>query len=65
MAFSRDAFPSPPPPVDGVLWGGIINRAHNVRGTVYAIDDKTFIITDFNFDGNAPGEEIKAPPHKC
>ena len=33
-------------------------HAHHVSGTVYLLDERTVMLTQFNFDGNAPGTNV-------
>ena len=35
--------------------GQLPNLAHGIRGTLYAIDETTFFIKDFEYDGQGPG----------
>ena len=36
--------------------GTFVNGAHNVRGEVFALADRTLMLTGFYYDGTAPGE---------
>jgi len=38
--------------------GSFTTRAHHVSGTMYILDERTVMLTQFNFDGNAPGTYI-------
>ena len=46
--------------VEQAFLGSLITRAHNVRGDVYALDNKTLMLTGFFYDGSAPGESSLA-----
>ena len=35
--------------------GQLPNLQHGVRGTLYAVDETTFFIEDFEYDGQGPG----------
>lgn len=39
-----------------VYLGRLPNLQHQTRGELYAIDEKTFFIQDFEYDGTGPGE---------
>ena len=45
-----------PVPDSAVFLGNLTNRAHEVQGNVYALDERTLMITEFFYDGGAPGE---------
>ena len=47
--------PTLPPVEDEVLIDPLRTRAHGVRGNVFALNQKTLRLTNFHFDGNAPG----------
>ncbi len=52
-------FPTPPPPTlvnEPVFIDSFVNGQHQVRGDVYALDERTLMIEGFNYDGTAPGE---------
>ena len=38
-----------------MLLESINGHAHNVRGELYALDEKTLLLTNFHYDGTAPG----------
>ncbi len=46
----------PIPAIERVLIGSLSELLHDVSGTVYALGERTLMITDFNFDGDAPGQ---------
>ena len=56
VAFSASVFPPAPPPITAWYLGSLVQSAHNVQGSVYAVDNKTILISGFHFDGNAPGK---------
>ena len=58
VTFSESVFPSVPPPTTAWYLGSFRKRAHNVQGKMYALDEKTILLTGFYFDGNAPGNFI-------
>ena len=39
----------------GVEIGQLPTLQHGVRGTLYALDETTFFIEDFEYDGQGPG----------
>ena len=43
-------------PDSAVFLGNLTNRAHEVRGNVFALDERTVMLTEFFYDGGAPGE---------
>lgn len=45
----------PIPAINRTFIGNLVQRAHGVSGGVYALGERTLMITDFNFDGIAPG----------
>ena len=50
--------PGPPLPittVEPVFIGSLRTRAHDVSGNVFALDENTLMLTEFSFDGVAPG----------
>ena len=47
--------PTLPPVEDEVSIGSLRTRAHGVRGNVFALNQKTLKLTNFHYDGNAPG----------
>ena len=48
--------PAPPPMAPSrVLVGSFTTRAHRVSGRMYVLDERTVMLTQFYFDGNAPG----------
>ena len=49
---------TPPPPLpDGqVHLGSLTTRAHNVQGDVFALSNRTLLLTHFTYDGSATGE---------
>ncbi len=49
-----------PPPTDGFI-GSLVPRQHQVRGDVFALDERTLMIKNFNFDGSAPGTHQLCP----
>ena len=50
-------FPSPsPPPPPRVRLGSFITRSHLVAGSLFALDERRLVITEFDYDGLAPGE---------
>ena len=55
VTFSEKVFPPAPPPITAWYLGSLTERAHNVMGDVYALDNKTLLLSGFHFDGNAPG----------
>jgi hypothetical protein len=40
----------------GTEIGELQSFAHDVRGRVYVVDDETFFIKGFRYDGTAPGK---------
>jgi len=51
--------PAPPPMAPSrVLVGSFTTHFHDVSGTMYALDERTVMLTQFYFDGNAPGTYI-------
>ena len=44
--------PTAPPPVE---IGSLTTRGHGVQGNVFAITEKTLLVTNFYYDGRAPG----------
>lgn len=56
--FSENVFPPAPPPITAWFLGSFIQRAHNVQGMLYALDNKTILLSGFHFDGNAPGNPL-------
>ena len=47
-----------------MLLGRINGHAHNVRGELYALDEKTLVLTNFHYDGTAPGT-LQYKLHLC
>lgn len=41
-------------PYYGTLIGKLNRRGHEVSGDVYAVDEQTLFIKNFNYDGQAP-----------
>ena len=35
--------------------GQLPNYQHGTQGTLYAVDETTFVIEDFEYDGQGPG----------
>ena len=60
LRFSENVFPPAPPPITAWFLGSFIQRAHNVQGNLYALDNKTILLSGFHFDGNAPGNSLLA-----
>ena len=55
VTFSENVFPPAPPPITAWYLGSFVQKAHNVQGRVYAVNDSTILLAGFHFDGNAPG----------
>ena len=47
--------PSPPPPLPRVQLGSFMTRSHLVAGKLFALDERRLVITEFYYDGLAPG----------
>ena len=61
IPFQPGLIPTPPPPVTTapmVLLGVLVNGAHRVSGNVFALADRTLMLTEFNYDGTAPGKSL-------
>ena len=43
----------------GTEIGDLQTLAHEVRGKVYVVDDETFFIRNFHYDGQGPGKPLK------
>lgn len=55
VTFSENVFPPAPPPITAWYLGSFVQKAHNVQGRVYAVNNSTILLAGFHFDGNAPG----------
>ena len=43
-------------PASAVFLGSLTSNAHGVHGNVFALDERTLMLTEFSYDGAAPGE---------
>lgn len=41
--------------INGILIGELPHEAHNVSGEFYIADNNTFVIYNFNYDGEGDG----------
>ena len=46
----------PEVPASAVFLGSLTTNSHGVRGFVFALDERTLMLTEFSYDGSAPGE---------
>ena len=63
VSVPRGLITTPPPPPDDerVLLGPFNGHVHNVRGELYALDETTLLLTNFHYDGTAPGMLLLLP----
>lgn len=40
----------------GIHVGDFRTQAHDVRGTVYIVDERTLFVQNFHYDGQGPGK---------
>ena len=42
-------------PNSGVYIGDLMTRQHNIKGAVYAMNESTIVVKNFQYDGTGPG----------
>jgi hypothetical protein len=68
IAVQQDLIPNtekPPaltvPKNSPVFLGSLTTNSHGVQGNIFALDERTLMLTEFSYDGTAPGKQQQQP----